>query len=109
MLGAVVRFIVSAIVLMVIGLFVPGFQVSGFVGALVAAAVIAILGYVAEAILGDKVSPRSRGVVGFITAAVVIYASQLLIPSLISVTVVGALLSAFIIGLVDAFVPTFIR
>lgn len=109
MLGAIVRFVVSAIVLMVIGMFVPGFRVSGFGGALIAAAVIAILGYVVEAILGDKVSPRSRGLVGFVTAAVVIYASQFLIPTMISVTVVGALLSAFIIGLVDAFVPTFIR
>lgn len=109
MIGAVVRFIVSAIVLMVIGMFVPGFRVSGFVGALVAAAVIAILGYVVEAILGDKVSPRSRGIVGFITAAVVIYASQFLIPSMITVTVIGALLAAFVIGLVDAFVPTMIR
>ncbi|HEX3032211.1 MAG TPA: phage holin family protein [Bacillota bacterium] len=109
MLGAIVRFIVSAIVLMVVGMFVPGFRVTGFVGALVAAAVIAILGYIVEAVLGNKISPRNRGWVGFITAAVVIYLSQFLIPSMISVTVIGALLSAFIIGLVDAFVPTFIR
>ncbi len=109
MIGAVVRFIVSAIVLMVIGMFVPGFKIAGFTGALVAAAVIAILGYVVEAVLGEKVSPRSRGLVGFITAAVVIYASQFLIPSMITVTVVGAILSAIVIGLVDAFVPTMIR
>ncbi|HEX3032790.1 MAG TPA: phage holin family protein [Bacillota bacterium] len=109
MIGAVVRFVVSAIVLMVLGMFVPGFRVSGFVGALVAAAVIAILGYVVEALLGDRVSPRSRGLVGFITAAVVIYASQFLIPTMLSVSILGALLSAFIVGLVDAFVPTFIR
>lgn len=109
MIGAVVRFVVSAIVLMVLGMFVPGFKVSGFVGALVAAAVIAILGYIVEAMLGDKVSPRSRGLVGFITAAIVIYASQFLIPTMLSVSILGALLSAFIVGLVDAFVPTFIR
>ncbi len=40
-IGAIVRFIVSAIVLMVMGLVLPGFNVFGFVNALLAAIVIA--------------------------------------------------------------------
>jgi len=60
MIGAVVRFVVSAIVLMLVGYLLPGITVSGFVGALIAAAVIAILGYAVEAVLGENVSPRSR-------------------------------------------------
>ena len=33
MIGAVVRFIVSALVLMLVGFLVPGFRVGGFMGA----------------------------------------------------------------------------
>lgn len=109
-LGLIIRFVVSALVLVVVSWLSPGFVVrGGFVGALIAAVVIAVLGYVAEALLGDRISPQSRGLVGFITAAVVIYLAQFIIPSLLSVSLVGALISAFIIGLIDAFVPTVLR
>jgi hypothetical protein len=109
-LGLIIRFVVSALVLIVVSWLSPGFVLrGGLVGALIAALVIAVLGYVAEALLGDRVSPQSRGLVGFIAAAVVIYLAQFIIPSLLSVSLVGALISAFIIGLIDAFVPTVLR
>ncbi|OPX87053.1 phage holin family protein [Pelotomaculum sp. PtaB.Bin117] len=109
-LGLVIRFVVSALVLIVVSWLSPGFVVSGgFVGALIAAVVIAVLGYIAEALLGERISPQNRGLVGFITAAVVIYLAQFIIPNLLSVSLVGALISAFVIGLIDAFVPTVIR
>jgi putative membrane protein len=110
MLGAIIRFVVSAIVLMIVGALLPGISVTNsFVGALIAAAVIAILGWVVEKVLGDRVSPSSRGLVGFVTSAVVIYLAQFIVPQYLSVTILGALLSAFIIGLVDAFIPTSLR
>ena len=109
MLRAVVRFVVSALVLMLVGYFLPGIKVAGFVGALIAAIVIAVLGWGIEQLLGKDISPRSRGVVGFITAAVVIYLAQFIIPSYLSVSILGSLLAAFVIGLIDAFVPTELR
>ncbi|NLW91488.1 MAG: phage holin family protein [Syntrophomonadaceae bacterium] len=109
MIGTIVRFVVSALVLMLVGYLLPGITVSGFVGALIAAIVIAILGYLVELVLGDRVSPRSRGIVGFVTAAVVIYLAQYIVPNYLSVSILGSLLAAFVIGLVDAFVPTEIR
>ncbi|MEN6351809.1 MAG: phage holin family protein [Syntrophomonas sp.] len=109
MIGTIVRFVVSALVLMLVGYFLPGIKVAGFTGALIAAVVIAVLGYIIEAILGDRISPRSRGWVGFVTAAVVIYLAQFIIPSYLSVSILGSLLAAFVIGLVDAFVPTELR
>lgn len=109
-IGLIIRFVVSALVLIVVSWLAPGFVVrGGFTGALIAAAVIAVLGYVAEALLGDKISPQNRGIVGFITAAVVIYLAQFVIPNLLSVNLVGALISAFVIGLIDAVVPTVLR
>ena len=109
LIGILVRFVVSAAVLLLVGSLLPGISVAGFTGALIAAAVIAVLGYVVELVLGENISPRSRGIVGFITAAVVIYLAQFIIPNWLSVSILGSLLAAFVIGIVDAFVPTELR
>lgn len=108
MLRMIVRFIVSALVLMFVGFLVPGFGPIGFVNALIAAVVISVLGYLVEMLLGEKVSPQSRGVVGFVTAAAVIYIAQYLVPAL-NVTILGALIAALVIGIIDVFVPTELR
>ncbi|MGI6144978.1 MAG: phage holin family protein [Clostridia bacterium] len=109
MLSTIIRFLISAIVLLVVSWLVPGFSVAGFTGAVIAAIVIALLGWVVEKLLGDKVTPRSRGIVGFISAAVVIYLAQYIVPDSISVSILGALLASLVIGLVDVFIPTEIR
>jgi len=40
---------------------------------------------------------------------VVIYLAKFIIPAYLDVSVIGALLAAFVIGIIDAFVPTMIR
>lgn len=109
MLGMIVRFVVSAVVLLLVSWIVPGLRVNGFTGALVAAAVIAIVGYGIEKVFGDKITGLGRGSIGFLTAAVVIYFSQFLIPGYMTVSIIGALLASLVIGLVDSFVPTTLR
>ncbi|MCK8826963.1 phage holin family protein [Natroniella acetigena] len=106
--GAIVRLIVSAFVLLGIGFLLPGVEVIGFTNALIAAVVIALIGYLLESVLGEDISPQGRGIIGFITAAIVIYATQYLVAGM-SVTVIGALLAALAIGIIDAFVPTQLR
>lgn len=108
MLGLIVRFIVSAIVLMLVSFLLPGFANMGFIVALIAAIVIALLGFIVESVLGKKISPHNRGIVGFIVSAIVIYAAQWLVPGM-SVTILGAALAALVIGIIDAFVPTELR
>lgn len=107
-LGAIVRFIVSALVLLLVGLLVPGFAVLGFWNALLAALVIAAVGWVIEATLGKRISPYGRGLVGFLVSAAVIWATQFIIPGM-QASILGALLAAFVIGLIDLFVPTTLR
>lgn len=109
MIGMIVRFVVSALVLLLVSWIVPGLRVNGFTGALISAAVIAILGYVIEKMFGDKITRMGRGSIGFLTAAVVIYVSQFLVPGSISVSIIGALLASLVIGIVDSFVPTTLR
>jgi len=105
---AIVRFVVSALVLLLVGYVVPGFSVIGFTSALMAALVISIVAWGIEAILGRNVSPRNRGLVSFLVAAAVIWSVQYVVPG-VAVTVLGALIASVIIGLIDTVVPTTIR
>lgn len=109
MLRTIIRFVVSALVLMIVSWLLPGLSVAGFTGALIAAGVIALLGWVAEKLVGKDATPQSRGLIGFISAAIVIYLSQYLVPGSIRVSIFGALLASLVIGLVDAIVPTNLR
>lgn len=107
-LGTLVRFVVSALVLMLVGFIIPGFAPLGFLNALLAAVVIAAIAWVIESTLGKAVSPFRRGLVGFLVSAIVIWATQFIVPGM-AVTVLGALLAAFVIGIIDLFVPTTVR
>lgn len=108
MLGLIVRFIVSAIVLLVLGAVLPGFQISGFVNALIAAIAIAVIGFLVESLFGERISPQARGLVGFFVAALTIWGAQFVVPTM-SVSMLGALLASLLIGIIDAFVPTELR
>ncbi|MBJ6363870.1 phage holin family protein [Paenibacillus sp. GCM10012307] len=103
-LGHLVRFIVSALVLMVVGFIVPGFSVGGFWSAFFLALVIAALGWVIEGIFGKKVTPFGRGIVGFIASAFVIWLAQFIVGG-VAVTMLGAVLAALVIGIIDLFIP----
>ncbi|CAM3542011.1 phage holin family protein [Marinicrinis lubricantis] len=103
-LGHVVRFVVSAIVLMVVGFLVPGFSVGGFVSALILALVIAAIGWIVEGIFGQKVTPFGRGLVGFLISAAVIYFAQFIVGD-VEASIIGSLLAALVIGIIDLFIP----
>ncbi len=107
-LRTIVRFIVSAIVLMVVGAIVPGFSALSFGNALLAALVIAGLSYLIELVLGRDISPYAHGVVGFLVSAIVIYLTQFIVPDM-SVSMIGALLASLVIGIIDLFVPTKVK
>jgi len=100
----IVRFIVAAVVLMFVGFLVPGFSVSSFWTAFLAAVVIALLGWVVEAMFGDRISPYNRGIIGFLVSAVVIYLTQFIVSGF-RVTILGALLASLVIGIIDLFIP----
>ena len=107
-LGTVVRFLVSALVLMFVGYVVPGFGHLHFWTALLAAVVIAVIGFAVEAIFGRRISPYGRGIIGFLSGAVVIYLAQLFVPGM-RVSILGALLASLVIGIIDLFIPTEMR
>lgn len=103
-IGHIVRFIVSALVLMLVGFLVPRFEIGGFWSAFFLALAIAVIGWIGEALFGKRVTPFGRGIVGFLASAAVIWLAQFFIGG-VRVTLLGAVLAALVIGIIDLFVP----
>lgn len=108
MFGLVIRFVVSALVLMVVSWLLPGVEVAGFMAALWAAVLIAVVGWAVERLFGRNISPQARGITGFLVSAVTIWLVGQFMAGF-NVGLFGALLAALVIGLIDAVVPTELR
>ena len=109
LIGALIRLFVSVLSFLLVGAFLPGFNLGRLVNALAVALVIAILGYLIElvpTIKHRRINSKIRGLVGFIISVIVIYIAQFIIPEL-TISIIGALLAAVIIGIIDMIVPTF--
>jgi putative membrane protein len=107
MLRLIVRFIISALVLLVLSFILPGFAVVGLAAPCWRrwSSPFWAISWKPSWVTG---SPQSRGIVGFIVAAIVIYVAQFFVPAM-TVSILGAALAAIVIGIVDAFVPTELR
>ncbi|QJA07657.1 phage holin family protein [Romboutsia sp. CE17] len=98
------RFVLVAIILMITSFLTPGFSINGLWSFLIAAVVISGLDYLAESLMGVDASPFGKGIKGFIIAAIIIYLAQYLVPNM-GVTIIGAVLAAIVIGILDAVFP----
>lgn len=95
------RLILVAIILGITAFITPGFSINGLWSYLIAAGVIIVLDFLVEAFMGVDASPFGKGVKGFIIAVVIIYVAQFFVPNM-RVSIIGAILAALIIGLIDA-------
>jgi uncharacterized membrane protein YvlD (DUF360 family) len=103
-IGLILRFVINAVVLLIISYLVPGFAIAGFWTALLAAVVIAVLDYAIQAIFKIDASPFGRGLSGFIVAAIILYLTQYIIAG-VAVSFWGAIIAALVIGLVNLIIP----
>ena len=99
------RLVISAIVLAVVSFLTPGFSIRGLWSYLIAALVICVLDYLVERIMKVDASPFGKGVKGFIISAVILYLAQFIVPNM-SVTLIGAITAALLIGVLDAIFPS---
>ncbi|MFZ2539655.1 MAG: phage holin family protein [Oscillospiraceae bacterium] len=99
------RLLIISIILVIVSYFTPGFSIRGMWSFLIAALVISVLDYVVEKFIGVDASPFGKGIKGFFIAALIIYFAQFLVPNM-SVTILGAVLGALVIGILDAVFPT---
>ena len=100
----VIRLIVAAVVLGITAFLTPGCDIGGRWALIIGAIVLAVLDYLVAKLIGVEASPFGKGIVGFITAAVIIYATQYFVAGF-NVTIWGAIIGALIFGIVDAIIP----
>lgn len=103
-LGWITRLVLVAIILGITSFLTPGFTINGLWSFLLAAVVITALDYIVERFMGIDASPIGKGIKGFIIAAVIIYLTQFFVPNM-GVSIVGALLAALVIGILDMVIP----
>lgn len=98
------RLLLVAVILMITSFFTPGFTIYGTWSFLLAAVVISGLDYLIELVMGVDASPFGKGIKGFVVAAIIIYFAQFLVPNM-GVSIIGAILAAVVIGILDAIFP----
>lgn len=100
----IIRIVLFAIILGVTSFFTPGFNINGLWSFLLAAVIISVLDYLVERFMGVDASPFGKGIKGFIIAVIIIYFTQFLVPGM-RTSIIGALIAALIIGILDAIIP----
>jgi uncharacterized membrane protein YvlD (DUF360 family) len=100
----IVRFITSAIVLGITAFFTPGFQISSLWTLILAAVVLTIMDYLVNMVLGVNVGPFGKGIIGFIVAVVILYATQFFVAGY-SISWISAIIGAVIYGIVASIIP----
>jgi uncharacterized membrane protein YvlD (DUF360 family) len=98
------RFVLVAIILAITSFVTPGFSISGMWSYLIAAVIISGLDYLVEMFIGVDASPFGKGIKGFAIAAIIIYLAQFLVPHM-NVSIMGAILAAVVIGILDVVFP----
>ncbi len=100
----ILRFILTLIVLAITSFLTPGFRIAGLWSYLGAAVVISIIDYIVERFMGVDASPFGKGIKAFVIAAIILYITQFLVPNM-RVSILGAILAAVVIGILDAVIP----
>lgn len=100
----IIRLIVTAIVVGIAAFLTPGFSIDNLWSLIMAAVVIAVLDYLVQKFTGVNASPFGRGIMGFIVAAIILYATKFIVPGF-NISVWGAIIGALVIGIIDVIIP----
>ncbi|WMJ79393.1 phage holin family protein [Clostridium sp. MB40-C1] len=98
------RFVLIAIILAITSFLTPGFSIVGLWAIILAAVVITLIDYLVEKLMGVDASPFGKGIKGFVISAVILYATQFIVPNM-RVSILGAVLASIVIGILDAVLP----
>nr|WP_319487667.1 phage holin family protein [uncultured Caproiciproducens sp.] len=98
------RLVIIAVILAIVSFLTPGFSINGLWSFMLAAVVISFLDYLVERMMKIDAAPFGKGLKGFFISAIIIYVAQFLVPGM-SVSIIGAILGALVIGVLDAIFP----
>ena len=100
----ILRFVTSAVILAITAFFTPGFTIKNIWALALAAVVLTVIDFLLVKFTGLHASAFGKGFVGFVLAAVVLYATQFFVAGY-SISWIAAMIGALIYGVVDYFIP----
>jgi len=98
------RFIVAAIILGITAFFTPGFSIDNIWSLAIAAIVLSVMDYLIIKFTGLHAMAFGKGFVGFVLAAVTLYATQFFVSGY-SISMMAAIIGALIYGVIDYIIP----
>jgi uncharacterized membrane protein YvlD (DUF360 family) len=98
------RFIVAAIILGITAFFTPNFSINNIWALGLAAVVLTVMDYIIVKITGLQAIAFGKGFVGFILAAVTLYATQFFVAGY-SISWFAAIIGALIYGIIAYIMP----
>ena len=104
MIKLLIKVLVSGLAILLTSALSIGIQTDGYTTAILAAVVIGVLDWVINKFTGVDASPFDRGAVGFIVAALILFITGRIVDGF-NVTIIGSLVGAIVLGIVDSFLP----
>lgn len=104
MVKLLIKVLVSGLAILLTSALSIGIQTDGYTTAILAALVIGVLDWVINKFTGVDASPFGRGAVGFIVAALILFITGRIVDGF-NVTIIGSLVGAIVLGIVDSFLP----
>ena len=98
------RFIVAAVILGITAFFTPGFSINNIWALGIAAIVLTIMDYLIVKFTGLHAIAFGKGFVGFILAAITLYATQFFVAGY-TISWAAAIVGALIYGVIDYIMP----
>lgn len=100
----VLKYVSICAILAITTLFTPNFNIESFPILLLSGIVILVLDYMMSIVSGVHDFPIGRGIVGFISAAIIFYMIQFFVAGYY-ISILSTLIAAAIYGTIDGFLP----
>ncbi|MDU7113997.1 MAG: phage holin family protein [Peptoniphilus harei] len=104
MIKLIIKILISGLAILITSALSIGIQTDGYTTAIMAAVVIGILDWAINKFTGVDASPFGRGAVGFVVAAIILFITGKFVDGF-TVSVLGAIIGALVLGVVDSFLP----
>ena len=104
MIKLIIKILISGLAILISSALSIGIQTDGYTTAIMAAVVIGILDWAINKFTGVDASPFGRGAVGFVVAAIILFITGKIVDGF-TVSILGAIIGALILGVVDSFLP----
>ena len=102
MIKLIIKILISGLAILITSALSIGIQTDGYTTAILAAVVIGILDWAINKFTGVDASPFGRGAVGFVVAAIILFITGQIVDGF-TVSILGAIIGALILGIVDSF------